>query len=96
MPRVYIVNKSGSPIFYKMDIDATSSGPGKNIPASGHDGPFGDYALGTPVTVWWKKGVDAEVRTCVEAGCNPGKFKMPSTDVSVNLGEDVRFPEQKL
>lgn len=96
MPRFYIVNKSGSPVFYKVNINTTGSGPGRNIPTNGHDGPFGDYASGTTITVWWKKGVDTEVRDCVEAGCNPGKFKMPDTDVSVNLGEDARFPEQKI
>ena len=94
MPTVTIFNRLNQTISYKMNVNATNVGPGRIIAGGGSDGPHGDYAKGTTLTVWWRRG-DTEVKTCDGPGCNGTRFQMNSTDIGVLLGEDPNFKEQE-
>ena len=69
MPRVTIFNRLGEKLSYKMNVNTTGVGPGRVIPGGGSDGPHGDYAAGTTLTVWWRRG-EVDVKTCDAPGCN--------------------------
>jgi len=94
MPRVTIFNRLGELLSYKMNVGTTGVGPGRVIPSGGSDGPHGDYAAGTKLTVWWRRG-DVEVKTCDAPGCNGRQFQVNDTNVGVYLGEDGSFKEQE-
>lgn len=94
MPKVTIFNRLGEALSYKMNVDATGSGPGRVIPGGASDGPHGNYAAGTTLTVWWRRG-DVQLKTCDGPGCNGRRFQMNDTNVGVYLGEDASFKEQE-